>query len=249
MPTFTKIVTAIVALLLLFTILSAVWITIQIFRRCRRDGLSLVMIEGHAISPASLQSIVLAFAAVVGGLWVIFSVAVTGTIDAQRFTAEKARIDSEPILAIEMDVRPLSPNVKNGESLYPIYVSVQLENKGTREIGPLEFGKIPILTIAKVDGLDPETALKGPVINIPYVKIECLVGKNCDISRWKSGSLGGDGGKGYYTFLHPGLPVGIYYVQFELPVPEKFFMKDAAFDPNKPVLWTRAQYVQVKPEK
>jgi hypothetical protein len=231
--------------LLVLIFLLMLWIigvTARIIWLCRRRGLAIIKTEDGALSPSSLQAVVLLFATLIGGMWVAFTVVVTGSLELQQLSKEEAKLKHMPNMRIDMELESFSTIVSNNKVLIPLHVQVMLENQGLKTI-PLAFDQMPLLLISRMDGVGD--AAKAPVTSLPYVKLECGVGAVCNVTQWKTGSLG-SGGKGYYSFLHPGLSPGLYYFQFQMPVPNELRSENTGFDREKPVLWTRARYFELK---
>jgi hypothetical protein len=222
-----------------------VWFTAYLIKLCRERGVTFVKVEDRALSPSSLQAFILLFATVVGGLWVLFTVYVSGSLELSKLQVDKIKRDSGPNLKIDLQAESFSSVSMDGQKLVPLHVMVTVENPGYLPT-PLKFDLLPLLSMVKVDGKDPYGDVKGSTLHLPYRKLDCGTDRKCNVTEWKSGLLE-SGGVGYYSFLHPGLTPGLYYVQFQLPVPAD--MIKGSFNPKKPVVWTRAKYVQVSTSK
>jgi hypothetical protein len=215
---------------------------------CKRQGVSLIRVEDRALSPASIQTIALLVATGVGALWIVFSVVVSGSLELQHLSVESEklrqeaeRLKHEPNLKIDLQVEAFSSVTSASGTVIPVHIVATVENIGVRKT-PLAFDKLPLLLISRVESTDQDGAITGPVTALPYVKLDCN-SPPCRATKWRTGNLE-VAGLGYFSFLHTGLSPGLYYVQFQLPIPKELISGD--FDPEKPVFWTRSRYVQVK---
>jgi hypothetical protein len=226
-------------------LLGAVVLTI-----CRRKGIALFKVEDGALSPHRLQAALLLFATLVGGTWVVYTVAVTGTIDLQQLTRERERRNQDPRINIELQVETLATDPSNSQPLIPVHIQATVENKGVKEVRLVFLADksdrqpASLLLIGKVDPDKPGAIAKETIDALPYISLSCKPQGDCASRRWVSGALEA-GGFGYYTFLHPGLPPGLYYVQFQLEVPHEAITPTGQFQQELPVVWTRAKYFQV----
>lgn len=211
-----------------------------------RRGYSLIKIEDGALSPSSIQTFVALVAAAIGGLWVAFTVATTGSLQLQRLAFEQAKLKNTPSLDISLETEVLAAAEHGASRLYALVVNVKVQNKSPRAANGIDLKKIPLLVVARVRGDEPNGAVEKVVARLPYVKLRCVSQTDCSVTEWKTASLEPEGW-GYYTFLHPALPAGLYYLQFQLPIPDELIQ--GPFDRTQPVLWTRGQYVQVSEQQ
>jgi hypothetical protein len=216
----------------------------QIWGRARANGWRLLDGDSPAGDAGSLHTFLLAFATIIGGLWAVFSVVESGSYEFEKLKFERARQTATPHLEIELHTEILSAGSFGASHLLPLHIMVTVRNLGQREL-LLELDKLPLLTLAPVRTQPeaPAVDFDQQIMHLPYIKIACRDRPQCKIEPWARSTLA-PGGAGYYTFLHPGLPPGIYYVQFQLPMPE-YLLKEAG-DPHHPEVWTRSIYVEVK---
>lgn len=232
-------------------LLAAVTFAIHVLYLCRRQGITLLKIEDRALSPASLQTVVLLFATLIGGLWVVYTVAVSGTLELQQLTAERERRNHQPNIKIELQLETLAAGAAMApDALAPLHIQATIENKGIKEV-PLTFigadgerQPPPLLLVGRIEPGKTSSISKETITVLPYVALDCPPGKDCVSRPWTKAVLEA-GGIGYYSFLHPGLAPGLYYVQFQLEVPKQAISNVGTFDKNAFVVWSRAKYFEL----
>jgi hypothetical protein len=233
-------------------LIAAVTFAVRVIVLCRRQGIALLKIEDKALSAASLQTVLLLFATLIGGLWVVYTVAVSGTLDLQQLTTERERRNQDPNVKIDLHVDSLTP--LGPEQLTPVHIQAVVENKGVKEIRltyraqPGKQQPPPLLLIGKLDPARRGQIDKEAIETLPYVSLDCPNSQDCRAKTWSNAALE-SGGTGYYSFLHVGLTPGLYYVQFQLAVPTDAISVVGEFNPNAFVVWTRAKYFEVEDPK
>jgi hypothetical protein len=170
-------------------------------------------IEDGAISPSSITAYVALITASVGGLWLAFSVGVSGSLDLQQLSLDLAKTRNIPSMDIELNTSQLSQAATKSKTAKAVQFSVAVKNKGPKR-AKIDLHKLPLLVISKI-----ENGIPGKVDRLPYRKIECPQDTKlaCIHTEWKSAEIEPDGAA-YYHFLHEGLDPGIYLAQFSIPV-------------------------------
>src|SRR5262245_22263844 len=115
--------------LLAIGLIGGIWLAAVVLTICRRKGIALFKVEDGALSPHSLQAALLLFATLVGGTWVVYTVAVTGTIDLQQLTRERERRNQDPRINIELQVETLATDPSSSQPLIPVHIQATVENK------------------------------------------------------------------------------------------------------------------------
>lgn len=217
---------------------------------CHRHGISFLKIEDKALAPESLQMALVLFATLIGGLWVVYTAAVSGTLELQQLTAERERRHQDPRITIDLQLDTLEAVSVGSGLLTPVHIQATVENKGVRQVkltyraDPGKRQPPPLLLIGRVEPEKAGSIAKETILPLPYVSLGCPASKGCLPKVWSTGALE-SGGIGYYSFLHPGLAPGLYFVQFQLEVPKKDILPVGEFDPNDFVVWARAKYFEV----
>lgn len=224
----------VIATLIAVAALIPAYLLIGLVNQARKDGLS----------PENLKTLVTLLIAIVGGLWAAFNVSVSGSLEFARLQFEQARNKNIPNLDIDIQVQTFPP--VSEKKLVPLYVNVVVKNPGFRTTHEIDLKSYPLLLIARASGESPRELVKPPITALPYVKLKC-VKDDCGVREFESTILEA-GGSDTYVFLHPGLVPGLYYVQFQLPVPKDDLIY-SKFDPRDPLLWTRSIYVYVTAPK
>lgn len=235
------------AFLMTLVVIIATVYAVYLLVLCSKRKFAIVKIEDGALAPSSVQMLVLFFATVIGGLWAAFTVAVSGSLDLQRLQLEEQKNKAIPELIIDMQTETFAPVGTGPKTRIPLSIVVTIENASSRVINNLQLKSIPLLSYMRVDNSAVES--ESPIGRLPFVKLECLPGKDtCTETQWIGGYMA-PGSKQRWSFFHRGLEPGIYYVQFQLLIPRNLLPKDYIdLDPTKPEVWERGKYIQVKIE-
>jgi len=183
--------------LIIVGLLGASVFSVRVLLLCRRRGIALLKVEDKALSPASLQTALLLFATLIGGLWVVYTVAVSGTLELQQLTAERERRNQDPNIRIDLQLETLSAS-SHGASVLPLHIQAIVENKGVKEV-PIAFTADegerhppPLLLIGRVEAEKVGSVVKDSIESLPYVSLDCPAKpaqKNCSSKTWKSAVL------------------------------------------------------------
>ena len=201
----------------------------------------LIEIEDGAIAPSSVSAYVGMLAAVVGGLWLVFSVGVSGGLELQRLSLELPRGKYLPIVEIDAAIEHLPRSEPEDMTRVAVRIVATARNIGPKD-ADLTVSKRPLLVLTRL-GDSGATSFES----LPYRKIDCdtPAQDTCKLETWNKAVLEPDGVM-YFEFLHPGLEAGLYFAQFQIPVEESEIRP--GFNAEKPVFWSRSIYFSVDPQ-
>jgi hypothetical protein len=215
--------TALIALVFVLFI-AAILLFILIRKASNISALKILISQDGESVREGLKIILMAIATAIGGIWVVYGFVVTGAAKMSELQLNKAKWESLPgpeISSLTTEAMPYAQS--DAAPKYALHIEVEIVNNGYQDFQfPLQ--EIPLLLIAKVKkeltGKDVELDdSKNSIFSPPFFKIEDLQG-NRSIKKWNTIILE-PGGKQKFSFLQPSLDAGIYYIQFQIMIPEE----------------------------